>query len=99
MELIVVVIYAALLALVAPFVLPKSDFYGKFVPFSIALGFGSIIWIALTWIGFSYVDAWIWLIVMLTMPLAAWLGTSYLHKTRMAQEQQNLEQLRLRGKA
>lgn len=99
MELGVILVYAGLLALVAPFVLPKSDFYGKLVPFSVALASGSVLWIALTWLGFSYTDAWIWLVVMLAMPAAAWFATGYLHRTREGLEAKELEALRLRGKA
>lgn len=99
MELIVVIAYAGLLALVAPFVLPKSDFYGKFVPFSLALGSGSVLWILLTWLGLSYQEAWIWLIVMLAMPAATWVGTLRLSQLREDLEAKELEELRLRGKA
>lgn len=99
MELLVVLAYAGLLALVAPFVLPKSDFYGKLVPFGIALGTGSVLWIVLTWLGFSYQEAWIWFIVMLAMPAVAWVATTRLAKVREDQEEKELAELRLRGKA
>lgn len=99
MELLVVLAYAGLLALVAPFVLPKSDFYGKLVPFAIALGTGSVLWIVLTWLGFSYQEAWIWFIVMLAMPAVAWVATTRLAKVREDQEEKELAELRLRGKA
>lgn len=99
MELLVVLAYAALLALVAPFVLPKSDFYGNLVPFSIALGTGSVLWIVLTWVGFSYQEAWIWFVVMLAMPAASWILTTRLSKLREDQEEKDLAELRLRGKA
>jgi hypothetical protein len=99
MELAVIFFYALLLALVAPFVLPKSDFYGKLVPGSIALAAGSVLWIALTWLGFSYEDAWIWLVVMLAMPAISWFAVSRLNKSRIELEAKQLESLRLRGKA
>jgi hypothetical protein len=99
MELAVILVYAILLALVAPFVLPKSDFYGKLVPFSTALAAGSVLWILLTWIGFSYQEAWIWFIVMLGMPAATWFTVGYLNRTRVAMEAKELEAIRLRGKA
>jgi hypothetical protein len=99
MELVVIFVYAILLALVAPFVLPKSDFYGKLVPFSIALFAGSVFWILLTWVGFSYQEAWIWFIAMLGMPAVTWFAVNYLNKTRIATEAKELEALRLRGKA
>jgi hypothetical protein len=99
MELAVIAVYAGLLALVAPFVLPKSDFFGKLVPFSVALASGAALWILLTWLGFSYEEAWIWIIVMVAMPASAWFATGYLHKTREALEAKELEEIRLRGKA
>ena len=57
MELAVIFVYALLLALVAPFVLPKSDFYGRLVPASIALAAGALLWIIFTWLGFSQQEA------------------------------------------
>ena len=99
MELAVIFVYALLLALVAPFVLPRSDFYGRLVPASIALATGSLLWIVLTWIGFSQQEAWIWFVVMLGMPPAAWFAVGYLNKTRQALEAKELEAIRLRGKA
>lgn len=99
MELLVILGYAGVLALVAPFVLPKSDFYGKLVPFSIALITGSVLWILLTWIGFSYQEAWIWSIVMLAMPAASWIGTTRLAHSRELAEEKELAALRLGGKA
>jgi hypothetical protein len=99
MELLVIVGYAAILALVAPFVLPKTDFYGRLVPFSIALASGSLVWLVLTWLGFSYTEAWIWFIAMLVMPAASWLFTRNLHRVREAAEATKLAELRLRGKA
>ena len=99
MELAVVFVYALLLALVAPFVLPRSDFYGRLVPASIALASGSVLWIIFTWLGFSTQEAWIWLIVMLGMPTTTWIAVGYLHKTREALEAKELQTLRLRGKA
>lgn len=99
MELAVIFVYALLLALVAPFVLPKSDFYGRLVPASIALAAGALLWIIFTWLGFSQQEAWIWFIVMLGMPAATWFAVGYLHKTREALEAKELEVIRLRGKA
>jgi hypothetical protein len=99
MELLVIVGYAAILALVAPFVLPKTDFYGRLVPFSVALASGSLVWLVLTWLGFSYTEAWIWFIAMLVMPVASWFITRYLHRVREAAEATKLAELRLRGKA
>ncbi len=99
MELLVIVAYAAILALVAPFVMPKSEHFGNLVPGALALTSGSVLWLLLTWFGFAYDEAWIWFIVMLLMPVATLFGTSYIRKTREAEEAKALEAIRLSGKA
>lgn len=99
MELLVIVAYAGLLALVAPFVMPKSEHFGNLVPGALALTAGSVLWLLLTWFGFRYDEAWIWMIVMLLMPVATWFGTAYIRKTRETEEANALEAIRLGRKA
>jgi hypothetical protein len=99
MEILVLLAYAAILALVAPFVLPRSEQYGSFVPAGISLVSGSVIWLLLTWLGFHYDEAWIWFIVMLAMPAAVILGTRYLNASRVVAEEKKLAEIRLGGKA
>ena len=99
MEIAVIVVYALILALVVPFVLPPSDHYGRLVPAGIALIGGCVIWLALTWLGLNYQEAWIWFAVMLGMPAIAWFGTRALDRIRKKQELERLEQIRLCGKA
>jgi hypothetical protein len=77
-----IVIYAVILGLVAPYVGVKSDNYGSLVPTALGLVSGSALWILLTWAGFHYDQAWIWVIVMLGMPAAMWFGAKYLEKKR-----------------
>lgn len=99
MEIAVIVVYALILALVAPFVLPPSDHYGRFVPAGIALVAGCVIWLVLTWLGLNYLEAWIWFAVMLGMPAVGWFGARALDRIRKKQELARLEQIRLGGKA
>ena len=94
MEILVVIAYAAILALVAPFVFPPSEHYGKLVPAGIALVSGAGAWLTLTWLGFHHDEAWIWFIVMIAMPLAAWFGTRAIEATRKKQEEAELEAIR-----
>jgi lipopolysaccharide export LptBFGC system permease protein LptF len=82
MEFLFIVFYTAVLSLVAPYVKITSDRYGSLVPPAIGLATGSIIWIVLTWLGFSYVDGWIWTIVMVAMPIAMFFGSKALDKRR-----------------
>jgi len=99
MEILIIALYGLLLALVAPFVLPPSDHYGKAVPAAISLVAGSVIWLVLTWLGLSYQQAWIWFAVMLGMPAVGWFGASYLDKSRQKSEQARLAAIRSGGKA
>lgn len=99
MEILIILIYGLILALVAPFVLPPSDYYGKLVPAGVAMVAGSFIWLLLTWLGFNYQEAWIWFAVMLGMPLVGWFGTGAIDRIRRKQEEQKLNEIRLGGKA
>ncbi len=66
----VVVVYAIILGLVAPYISAHSDKYGALLPPAIAIATGSVIWSVLLWVGMPTTDAWIWLAVMLVMPVA-----------------------------
>ena len=99
MELLVIAIYAGILALVAPFVIPPSGRYGKLVPLGVATSVGAVLWLLLTWFGFRYEEAWIWFVVMLAMPVATWFAVRFLDSKREAEEALELEKIRLGGKA
>ena len=90
MEFLFIVFYTGVLALVAPYVRITSDRYGVLVPPAIGLATGSVLWIVLTWLGFSYVDGWIWTIVMVSMPIAMFFGAKALEKKREQSDNQAL---------
>lgn len=90
MEFLFIVFYTAVLGLVAPYVQVGSDRYGSFVPPAIGLATGSVLWVALTWLGFSYLDGWIWTIVMVSMPVAMFFGSKALEKIRERSDNQTL---------
>jgi ABC-type transport system involved in cytochrome bd biosynthesis fused ATPase/permease subunit len=70
MEILIILGYAAVLGLVAPYLSTKTNEYGVLLPPAIAAIFGSVLWIVLTWVGFKYEEAWIWIIIMVLMPVA-----------------------------
>ena len=82
MEILFLLVYAAILGLVAPYISLKSDDYGVVVPGAFALVWGSLLWTILTWAGLHSTDAWIWSIVMVSMPAAMWFGSKRLHQIR-----------------
>jgi hypothetical protein len=55
---------------------------------------GSVLWIILTWLGFSYSEVWIWFLTMILMPVAVYFGSKTLEKVRETAEQEQLGALR-----
>jgi lipopolysaccharide export LptBFGC system permease protein LptF len=90
MEFLFIVFYTIILGLVAPYVKVGSDRYGSLIPPMIALATGAVLWVLLTWFGFSYFDGYIWSIVMITMPIAMFFGSKILEKKREQQDNQAL---------
>jgi hypothetical protein len=90
----VVVLYTLVLGLVAPYITAHSEKYGALVPPTIALATGSVLWVLLTWLGFSYTDGWTWIIVMISMPTVMMVAASRLAKNRDKAFAKQLEALR-----
>ena len=90
----VVVLYTLVLGLVAPYITAHSEKYGALVPPTIALATGSVLWVLLTWLGFSYTDGWTWIIVMIAMPTVMMVAASRLAKNRDKAFAKQLEALR-----
>ncbi|MCX8528889.1 MAG: hypothetical protein ORN27_02330, partial [Rhodoluna sp.] len=63
MELAFILVYAAILGLVAPYLGIDVKKIGSLVPGAIALTKGALAWAVLTWCGMHYDQAWIWVIV------------------------------------
>ena len=84
MELAFILVYAAILGLVAPYLGLNTKAMGSLVPGAIALVKGALAWAVLTWCGMHYDQAWIWLIVMLAMPAAMVIGVRRMDKQRAA---------------
>ncbi len=77
-----IVVYGLILGLVAPYVNLSHEAVGSLVPTGLAIAAGSVLWAILTWAGMPYDQPWIWLIVMLTMPVAMFFGGKQIAKTR-----------------
>lgn len=76
MEIAIIVVYAAILGLVAPYLTTRGKEYGVLLPPAIAAVTGAALWVLLTWLGFKYEEAWIWSIIMLAMPAAMIIASS-----------------------
>ena len=94
MELLVIVIYAAILGLAAPYVNVRSVDYGQLVPSAIALNAGAILFGILIWTGIGTTNAWTWIIVMVAMPFAMAIGANRLAAARRASDAEALAKIK-----
>lgn len=82
MEVLFLVFYAVMLAAVSPYITKKTEYVGTLVPGAIALIYGLLLWVILTWLGLPSSDGWIWILTMFTMPVAMIIGEAQLHNRR-----------------
>jgi hypothetical protein len=68
-EVAFLVIYAALLTAVVPYISQQASRSGVLVPGALSLVFGALVWSILTWAGMPDTDGWIWAITMVLMPV------------------------------
>ena len=83
-EVAFLLIYAALLAAVTPYIRSDSENYGVLIPGALAMSVGAVIWSVLTWVGMSDTDGWIWVLTMLLMPVGMAIALTYYGKARNA---------------
>jgi uncharacterized membrane protein YeaQ/YmgE (transglycosylase-associated protein family) len=86
----VIVGYAAVLGLVAPYINARSQEYGWLLPPAIAMVAGSILWAGLTWLGFKYEEAYIWAIIMVAMPAVMVLVSTRIAHSRVTKREEKL---------
>lgn len=85
MELLFVVLIAAGVGFILPFVLRGRDTYGVVVPAAVAASVSSVAWVGLLWLGFSFDGGWIWLISLLAGSLASlWVALALPGRRRAA---------------
>jgi len=83
-EVAFLLVYAALLAAVTPYITGGSENYGSLIPGAAAMASGSVIWSLLTWVGLPDNEGWIWVITMVLMPVAMAFAVKYFGKFRAA---------------
>ncbi len=82
MEIFFILVYGALLGLMAPYLLSGREHFGALVAPALALVYGFVVWTILTWVGLSYTDYWIWTVTMLGMPVVMLLGVRFIRGKR-----------------
>ena len=94
MELLIILIYAAILGLAAPYVNVRSLDYGQLVPSAIALSAGAVVWTILLWSNLGATNALTWILVMVAMPVAMAVGANRLAKRRALGDAQLLANIK-----
>lgn len=69
MEIAIIVVYGAILGLVAPYLTTRAKEYGVLLPPAIATVTGTVAFSVLTWLGVKSDQAWAWALIMLSMPV------------------------------
>ena len=81
-EVAFLLIYAALLAAVTPYINGENENYGTLIPGAAAIATGSVLWSILTWLGLPDTDGWIWSITMILMPVGMGFAIKYYARFR-----------------
>lgn len=71
MELLFVVLGGAILGVAARYSLPRRHTYGSALVPSIGAGVAAVVWVALTWLGWSWDGTWIWVVSLVVAGVAA----------------------------
>jgi len=71
MELLFVVLIAAGVGFTLPYLLRGRETYGIVLPAAVAAAVSSVVWVGLTWLGFTFDGGWIWVISLVLGGLAA----------------------------
>ncbi|MGG7463504.1 MULTISPECIES: hypothetical protein [unclassified Plantibacter] len=93
MELLFVVLGAAIIGLAARYLLPQRDQHGAALIPAIATAAAAIVWVALTWAGMPWDGAWIWVITFVASALTAVAADLVLGRVRTAKDAELLERL------
>jgi len=70
-ELLFAVLGGAILGLAARYALPRRHTYGSALAPAVGAGVAAIAWVALTWLGWAWDGAWIWVATLVVAGLAS----------------------------
>lgn len=93
MELLFVVLGAVLLGLIPRYLLPGRDTYGSALLPSVSAAVASIVWSALTWLGWTFDGGWIWWVSLGAGALAALVLPLIISPRRKKSDDELFEQL------
>jgi hypothetical protein len=93
MELLFVTLGGAILGLAARYGLPKRETHGALLVPAIGAIVASVLWAALTWVGWKFDGGWIWVVSLTVAGVAAALVSVFLGRQRKASDTELLTRL------
>ena len=91
MELLFVALGGAIVGLAARYFLPGRDCHGAALVPAVGTAVASVVWVALTWLGWEWDGGWIWWVALVLSAAAAVTVDVLLH-VRRAQGDRELQQ-------
>jgi peptidoglycan/LPS O-acetylase OafA/YrhL len=93
MELLFVTLGGVILGLAARYGLPKRDTHGALLVPAIGAIVASVVWAALTWVGWKFDGGWIWVASLVAAGVIAGLASVFLGRQRTASDAELLTRL------
>jgi peptidoglycan/LPS O-acetylase OafA/YrhL len=93
MELLFVTLGGTILGLAARYGVPKRDTHGALLVPAIGAIAASVVWAALTWVGWKFDGGWIWVVSLGAAAVVAALASVFLGRQRTASDTELLTRL------
>jgi uncharacterized membrane protein YeaQ/YmgE (transglycosylase-associated protein family) len=99
MELLFVALFGALIGLCARYLLPGRSTQGSVLVPAIGTAAASVVWVALTWLGWNWDGGWIWWMSLGAAAAASVVLNLLISRRRIHADQRMLQALAITGTA
>jgi len=93
MELLFVTLGGAILGLAARYGVPKRATHGALLVPAVGAIVASVVWAALTWVGWKFDGGWIWVVSLVAAGVIATLASVFLGRQRTSSDGELLTKL------
>ncbi|TFB71197.1 hypothetical protein E3O06_12555 [Cryobacterium glaciale] len=97
MELLFVALFGAVIGLAARYLLPGRSTQGSVLVPAIGTVTASLVWVALTWLGWNWAGGWIWWVSLGTAAAASVVLNLFISRRRIHADQRMLQRLATTG--
>ena len=93
MELLFVALGGVILGIAARYSVPKRDTHGALLVPALGAIVASVVWAALTWVGWKFDGGWIWVVSLVASGVIATVAGVFLGRQRTASDTELLTKL------